>query len=136
MKEKAPSHRRTTFSFFSLLNQSRVDNICKYQWGERCERNEALGRKKNHLIEKTKYQSAIRNTRKWEIRKRSLTSKVVRSWNSCQWRGLGHKKPIWGSSGTWKIEERITSCYGFQTFSVSSSWTFEIQILFLALSLT
>lgn len=53
-----------------------MDNISKYQWGERCERNEALGRKKNHLIERTKYQSAIRNARKWEIRKRSLTSKV------------------------------------------------------------
>lgn len=79
IKEKAPSQRRTTFSFSSLPKQSRVDNICKYQWGERCERNEALGRKKNHLIERTKYQSAIRNARKLEIRKRSLPSKVVRS---------------------------------------------------------
>lgn len=79
IEKKAPSQRRTTFSFYILPKQSRVDNICKYQWGERCERNEALGRKKNHLIERTKYQSAIRNGRKLEIRKRSLTSKVVRS---------------------------------------------------------
>lgn len=41
--------------------------------------NETLGRKKNHLIENTKYKSAIRNARKLDIRKRSLISKAVRS---------------------------------------------------------
>lgn len=74
--------RRTRFAFFSLPKQSRVDHICKCPWGGRSTQNEALGRKKNELIESIKYKSASRNARKLEIRKK------VKYWKSCPWRQL------------------------------------------------
>lgn len=93
------------------VNTSREGGVSK---------NEALGRKKNHLIESTKYKSAVRNARKLEIRKKSLSSKQWDPETAANEGGLGHKKPTWGSSGTWQIEERITSCYGFRLFFQSS----------------
>lgn len=100
-------------------------------------RNEALGRKKNYLIESTKHKSATRNARKLEIRKRSLTSKAMRSWNSCQWSrgGLGYKKPMWGSSGTWQ-RRGLHRVVAFSLPFWLCILSFEIQLLFLVLSLT